>query len=74
MDLIPTLVLVDRDRRGGALTGGTNDVNRYQLLLVNRIAAHARSDGSTHISLKLEAFKARAPLELNDPAGMPGGS
>jgi hypothetical protein len=51
----------------GQLTGGTYDVNRYQRVLVDRMAAHARSDGSTHIAEKLEEFKQNAKLELGAP-------
>lgn len=52
---------------GGDLTGGTFDVNQYQRLLVDRMAAQARSDGSTHIAEKLETYKQNATLELIDP-------
>ena len=50
------------------VTGGRFDVNRYQLLLVDAIAAHARRDSAENIADKLEAFKLTARLELVEPA------
>src|SRR5690606_19429576 len=42
---------------GGELTGGTYDVNRYQLVLIDSIIAHARRDGADAVADALEAFK-----------------